>query len=105
MTSASPRKDPVSGTWWFVVDVGSVDGRRRQAKRRGFPTKKAAQEELDRLRVSVTKSTYRAPSKETFGDYLARWLRQLPTTGLRSSTVDGYRRNVDYVSPRLRGVR
>ncbi len=47
--SAIPRKDQATGTWSFVLDIGTApDGRRRQAKRRGFPTKRAAQEELDR---------------------------------------------------------
>jgi len=38
--SASPRRDPKTGTWWFIVDLPiGGDGRRRQAKRRGFRTK------------------------------------------------------------------
>ena len=45
---AGPRKDPNNGTWWFVVGLPPApDGRRRQAKRRGFKTKADAQDALD----------------------------------------------------------
>jgi hypothetical protein len=47
--SASPRKDAATGKWCFVVDLGpGPDGTRRQARRRGFATKREAQEALDR---------------------------------------------------------
>jgi integrase len=104
--SGGPHRDPRAGTWWFVVDVGTgPDGKRRQARRRGFSTKKAAQEEMDRLRVAVTTRTFVAPAKATVGEYLAGWLDGLPTSGLRPSTIDGYRRNVAYVTPTLGAVR
>ncbi len=42
--TAAPRKDPKTGSWYFIVDIGTgADGKRRQARRRGFETKKAAQ--------------------------------------------------------------
>jgi Arm DNA-binding domain len=51
--SAAPRQ-AADGTWWFIVDVGvGPEGERRQARRRGFRTKKAAQEELDKVRRTV----------------------------------------------------
>lgn len=104
--SAGPKKDAESGLWGFVVDVGAgPDGRRRQARRRGFPTKRAAQEEMDRLRVAVTNQTFVAPARATVGEYLAGWLDGLPTSGLRPSTIDGYRRNVAYVTPKIGAVR
>jgi len=104
-TTAAPRKDPKTGTWWFVVDCGvGPDGKRRQAKRRGFPTKKLAQEELDKLRRDVTTKTYVAPAEQTLAEYLEKWLEGL-TTRLRPSTVDGYRRCMKYVTPALGGRR
>ena len=51
--NAGPRKDEKAETWGFVFDLGAgPDGKRRQAHRRGFPTKKAAQEVLDEERRS-----------------------------------------------------
>jgi integrase len=101
-TSAAPRKDETTGTWWFVVDLGAgTDGKRRQAKRRGFRTKKLAQEELDKLRSEVATSTYVAPARQTFDEYLDKWLAGLPNSGLRPSTVDSYSRNLSYLRPSL----
>jgi integrase len=101
--SAAPRKDETTGTWYFVVDGGSgPDGQRRQVKRRGFRTKALAQEELDKLRGKARTASYVPPSKLTVKEYLTQWLAGL---GLRASTRDGYRRNLDYVIPVLGGRR
>jgi integrase len=103
--SAAPRKD-ANGRWYFVVDAGpGPDGQRRQVRRRGFRTKKLAQEELDKVRGQARTASYVAPAKDTIKEYLTKWLAGLPATGLRSSTVDGYRRNCDYVIPVLGGRR
>lgn len=98
--TASPRKDPNTGTWEFFVDVGSQSGKRKMAHRRGFATKREAQAALDAIRTDVRKATYVAPAKMTCAEYFTAWLAGLPATGLRTSTVDGYRRNLDYVTDR-----
>jgi integrase len=104
--TAAPQKDPKTGTWLFVVDLGrGADGRRRQVKRCGFPTKKAAQESLNQIRHANQTKTYVPPAKRTLGEYLDGWLEGLPTSGLRPSTVDGYRRCLLYVTPVLGGRR
>jgi len=41
----------------------------------------------------------------TVAEYVGQWLEGLPATGLRPSTVDGYRRNMDYLLPVLGGRR
>lgn len=103
---SAPRKDPKAGTWWFVVDLGiGGDGKRRQAKRRGFATKAEAQAELDELRVSVRKGTYIPPVRQTFGDYLTNdWLPAIRST-IEKSTYESYARNVRlHIVPKLGGV-
>ncbi len=45
-TQGSIRKDD-SGAWFFVVDIAGPDGKRKQLKRRGFETKRAAQARAD----------------------------------------------------------
>jgi len=100
--SAAPRQDPLTGKWWFIVDGGcGADGKRRQVRRRGFRTKGLAQEELDKVRGQARTASYVPPAKLTVKEYLTQWLAGLPSTGLRPSTVDGYRRNCDYVIPVL----
>jgi len=102
-TASAPRKDEKTGTWFFVVDVGvRADGRRRQAYRRGFPTKKAAQEELDKLRHSASTSTYVAPKRQRLAEYLSEdWLPAIRHK-LARSTWESYERNIrNHVSPAL----
>jgi integrase len=105
-TSAAPRQDKATGLWSFVVDAGPdpKTGNRRQARRKGFPTKHAAQEELDKLRRSVTTQTFVAPAKQTLGEYLDEWVRGL-SNQVRPSTADGYRRVLLYVPATLRSKR
>jgi integrase len=105
-SAAAPRKDPKSGTWWFVVDLPARgDGRRRQAKRRGFPTKAAAQAALDDLRVRTRTGTYVAPARQTFGEFLTQdWLPAIRTT-VEPSTHESYTRNLTlHVIPRIGGI-
>ena len=105
--SAGPQKDEKSGNWWFVVDLPpGPDGQRRQAKRRGFATKKAAQEAMDRLRISARDQTYVEPSRLTLAAYLDGWTAGLATSGRAPSTVDGYTRHLNsHVRPTIGGVR
>lgn len=106
--SAAPQKDEATGTWWFVADVGrGPDGKRRQARRRGFATKKEAQAELDRLRVGVRENTFVSIQKMTLGEYVDGWLTSLETVqGRQPSTVASYRRNLRiHVLPALASVR
>jgi integrase len=103
---SAPRRDLRSGTWWFVVDLpAGGDGRRRQAKRRGFRTKADAQAALDVLRVGVRKGTYVAPVRQTFGQFIVDdWLPAIRTT-IEPSTHESYSRYLKlHVIPALGGV-
>ncbi|MCW3039255.1 MAG: integration/recombination/inversion protein, partial [Solirubrobacterales bacterium] len=53
-------KQADNGTWWFIVDIGAA-GERKQTRRRGFPTKKAAQAELTRILGALEQRHYVAP--------------------------------------------
>lgn len=73
------------GSWYFVVDLPRIGGRRKEMRRRGFPTKKAAEQAresvLQRLGVAV-----KVDDRESTGDYLLGWLESKqrtlkPTTG------------------------
>jgi len=105
--NAAPRKDESNGTWWFVVDLtAGPDGQRRQAKRRGFTTKRAAQEAIDRLRVNSREGTHVAIDRMTVAEYLEAWGETLAVAGRKPATVASYRRNLRvHVVPRLGGIR
>jgi integrase len=82
-------------TWRFVVDLPSPDGQRRQALRRGFPTKAAAQDAMRNLLNEVEHGTAVDPSRVTVAGYLTDvWLPALEGRNLRPTTIDAYRRTV-----------
>ena len=63
-----------------------TNGKRRQLRRRGFPTKKAAQAELTAVLSEVHRGAYVRPSRMTLGMYLTeRWL-PARRVDLRAST-------------------
>ena len=92
---AGPKRDQQAGTWWFVVDLPSgPNGRRRQARRRGFRTRAEAQAALDELRVAARQGTYVAPARQTFSEFLRNdWLPAVRRE-LAESTWESYERNV-----------
>lgn len=104
-----PRKDQQAGSWWFVVDLGPdpKTGKRRQARRRGFPTKTAAQASLDQIRTAMRRGEHVASTRATVGAYLESWLAgSLRTSGPRLSTVFSYERNLrKHVIPRIGAIR
>jgi integrase len=105
--SAGPQKDDRTGTWGFVVDLGAgPQGQRRQARRRGFTTKKAAQEALDKLRVSAREGTFVEITNVRVADYLQSWLDAAGVAGRAPATMASYRWLVKkYIEPAIGGVR
>lgn len=105
-------KQAENGTWGFVVDLDGEDigsdgkPKRRQTRRRGFATKRAAQAELTRILTSIEKVEYVAPSRQTVREYLeTTWLPAIEHT-LKPSTFDSYKRNLrQHVSGRFLGPR
>lgn len=100
-TQGSIKKD-ASGKWSFVVDLVGVGGKRKQAFRRGFATKKAAQTELTRLLGDQQRGTYVAPTRSTLGQFmLDEWL-PARRPSLRESTAASYEQMIrTYVVPTI----
>jgi integrase len=98
------KQDAKRGTWYFVVDLPSTDGKRRQIRRRGFPTKKAARAALDDLTEDVRHGLHVDRNRLTVGQFLTdQWL---PTRGLSPSTVEAYTIAVNkWIVPNLGAVR
>lgn len=89
-----------NGTWSFTVDVADGTGRRRQTRRRGFPTRRAAQAAMTTLIAEMDKGVYVAPSRQTLKDFLeSEWLPAIAPT-IRPATLDSYTRVIRlHVSP------
>ena len=109
--AATPKRDPETGRWGFVVDLGpgyDAKGRwreRRQARRRGFSTRKDAQAALDRLRQEAREGTYVPRDDATLDLWLDHWLA---TTAARvkPSTHHFYETKLrQYVRPRIGTLR
>ncbi|MGI5204741.1 tyrosine-type recombinase/integrase [Spirillospora sp. CA-108201] len=81
------------GSWYLRLELGSGPGGiRRRVRRGGFPTRKAAEEELRRLRGPTG-------SPLTVAEWLGRWLANHPGA---ASTVAGYADHVErYLEPLL----
>ena len=106
-STAAPMKDPDTGRWWFVVDLGAGPDRngiwrqRRQAKRRGFTTKSEALTAMTKLRSEADEGVYVAAHAETVSSWITRWITTLDTQ-VKPSTADFYKQFANrYVVPRL----
>ena len=105
--AAAPKQDPKTGLWGFVVDVSpGPDGERRQARRRGFRTKREAQEALDILRGEVRHHGYVAPTNQTVREFLVDdWLPAVKGT-LQPSSWMSYSDTVRiHIVPALGGIK
>lgn len=86
-------KQAANGTWYFIVDIGT-NGQRKQTRRRGFPTRKAAQAELTRILGSLEQRQYVAPKRQTLATFLTdTWLPAVEHT-IKPGTFESYRRNI-----------
>lgn len=90
--------DPKHGSWGYYVagGVNPSTGKRQQFRKTGFATQKAAREARNKVAVKVDQGVYVPPSKETYGEYLDKWLPRHTTTGkgLKPTTVDNYARYI-----------
>jgi hypothetical protein len=84
------KKDSARGTWYFVVDLPSVAGKRQQLKRRGFKTKKEALAAERDVLADVGRSRYVRPARGTLAEYLTDTWLPSRRVNLRPSTVLGY---------------
>jgi len=87
------------GSWYFTVELpGSVEAGRWRVRRGGYPTRRAAEEAVGRLRSPGAGAA--AVRVVTVGGWLEHWLAT--RTGQRASTLRGYRSHVRlYLVPYL----
>ncbi len=71
----------------LTVDVGTVDGKRRQLRKR-YATEREAREALDEIRGEVAKGTYVHPSILTVEEACANWL--MSRHGIKPKSKSGY---------------
>lgn len=89
----------------FVIDIAAPDGGRKQLKRRGFDTKRAAQVALTELQADKQRGVFVAPMRATLGQFLLdQWL-PVRRVALRPSTAASYEQLIrNYVLPTIGGL-
>ena len=75
-----------------VLDLGRdpSSGKRRQQWVTVRGTKREAERRLAELQHQMDTGGYVKPSKETFGDFLQRWLNDYASTQIRPTTLEAY---------------
>lgn len=89
------------GTWSVMWDEPrGPDGKRRQRKKGGFPTKREAEAHLAHVLAAIDRHTYMRPDRTTVGQYLTeQWL---PSLTVRPSTRRSYQSHVQiYLVPKI----
>jgi integrase len=101
----SVKRDTKRGTWFYVVDIATANGKRQQLHKRGFATKKEAEEAEAKVVADQARGTFVRPSRVTLGAFLLdEWL-PAKSAGLRPSTASSYQRMIElYVVPSIGGV-
>ena len=79
--------------WYFIVDTAPPGAPRRQLRKRGFGTKKAAQDALNDVLSTVQHGTFVQPTHQTVEEFLVDWL-EVVRGSLEPSTWESYNRNV-----------
>jgi hypothetical protein len=73
----------------LTVDVGAVDGKRKQLRKR-YSTEAEARDALAKIQGDVTKGTYVHPTDRTVKAAVDDWLAGKRAAGRAESTTDGY---------------
>ena len=91
-----------NGTWYFVVDASYPGASRRQTRRRGFPSRRAAQSGLTALLNDLGNHQYVAPTRLTLTEFVETRFLPVLAGEVRPSTFDSYARNLRlHVLPEL----
>lgn len=73
----------------LTVDVGVVDGKRKQLRKR-YITEKEARDALDQIRGDVARGTYVHPTKTTVAQACEDWMAGKRAAERKGSTLHGY---------------
>jgi integrase len=103
----SVKKDIARGTWYFVVDVvpDAASGKRRRLRRRGFPTRKSAEDALKFVLAESRSGDYVEPSSQPLRVYLENWLSGVAVNHKPSTAAMYAHKMRRYVIPRIGAMR
>jgi integrase len=79
------------GHWAIVLDIRDQETGKRRRKWHSFDgTKREAQRECARLIAEISTGGYVEPSKQTFGQYFEKWLRDWAPTKAGPRSIENY---------------
>ena len=84
----SVRKE--GSSWYYVVTLGKKpNGKPNQKKKRGFKTKREANQALNEIIAQYNKGVYIEPSKMVYSEFLIQWLEDKQRS-VQQSTYESY---------------
>ncbi|EEK70142.1 DNA integration/recombination/invertion protein [Bacillus mycoides] len=101
--AGSVKKD--GNSWYYVLELGKVNGKRRQKKKRGFKIKREAQSALTEVEHALLKDgTFSEPSKMLYKEYLNSWFEDKRIL-IKESTFKTYSWLINkYIIPNLGNI-
>lgn len=81
-------------TWSFTIDIGRdpETGKRKQITRRGFESKKDAENAAAQLLLEIEKGEYIQPKPITLKEFMIDWLENVAKQNVKPSTFAVYKR-------------
>ena len=102
MSRGTIRQDRERRTWFFVVDIQQPGSPRKQVKRRGFRTKRDAEDALQRLLLDNTARRQAGATRITLDEFLEQHWLPTKAPSVRPATLHGYRKVIENsISPAL----
>ncbi len=90
------------GSWEFMVWAPTPGGGRRQVRRKGFPTRKAARNAEAALRTEIARGNYVLAENVTLGDYLTHTWLVSKRQSVKPTTIAAYEMAVRvYICPAI----
>ena len=87
------RKDPATGTYYFVVDTAEPGSPRRRQLKRRFATQREARAALTGVLSELRAGTFVTPDTTTLSTWVEQW-SAIVATQVRPSTAHSYARNL-----------
>lgn len=90
-------------SWYYRIDLGIVDGQRKQIERYAGKTKGAADKVLRRVMQELDQTgIYYEPSELSYADFLDKWLEKNVKTECAISTYHTYKAQVEnHIKPNI----
>lgn len=82
-------------TYSVIVDIGKVNGKRKQKWFNGFRTKKEAENKLTEVLSELKNNLYIEPTKITLSEFLKKWLEECAKPNIAITTYSGYEVNIN----------